>query len=356
MNQASYFSIRLREEHPYDYMQRWHVPYGVALRESVIAALTAGQDLPEDIPMLEAEFANGIIKLVDLRGIDLSGLAIGDVDLSYCCFDRANFSGSQFEGTHLQYSSMNDAKFSSAKWDRVQASPISACGASFNEATIQSSFLMHSDLEGANFYNAILRQTPFVGCMLGRAKLSAAAQHVQIDITQVILADEEELQRLAVLPNAIGLPWSASFGADNKNKPAVIPMTLHDAEKLAREIVNAWAMREMAIRNVSEVAFAMPPRSDDNAALDDMNRKLIDDVAEAFGVQEYSYKEVNCALGAGITAGIAAGVVGLVAPGIIRVAALISVMVIGGISTKNRISKKIGSALINYMKTRSPYK
>jgi uncharacterized protein YjbI with pentapeptide repeats len=354
MNQASYFSIRLREEHPYDYMQRWHVPYGVALRESIIAALTAGQDLPEDIPMLEAEFANGIIKLVDLRGIDLSGLAIGDVDLSYCCFDRANFSGSQFEGTHLQYSSMNDAKFNSVKWDRVQASPISACGASFNEATIQSSFLMHSDLEGANFYNAILRQTPFVGCMLGRAKLSAAAQHVQIDITQAILLDEEELQRLAVLSNLIGLPYSGGFKDDNKKKPVVnndSPITLHDAEKLAREIVNAWVMREIVNSRVGIAASAVPLGK---AYFGDINCKLIDDVAKAFGVQHYSYEEVNVALGTGI----AGKTTKPNKPTILNVRGFIPFLVglplfAMMISGTNR---ELGSALINYMKTRSPYK
>lgn len=206
MKPDEYFLIKVQDDFSQDFLQRWKTPAGQALENRIRLALTTGAGIPDDLAMLEATFANGTIKLADLRGIDLSDLSVGNVDLTYCCFDGANFAGTKFEGTCLQYSSMANAKFDAAEWNNVQASPISACGASFRSMHIQNSFLMRSDLDDVNFTGSLFEKTAFVGSRFGAAKLSNASYLADVDITQILLSSAWEKKRLTEMAGAIGAP------------------------------------------------------------------------------------------------------------------------------------------------------
>lgn len=89
--------------------------------------------------------------LVDLRGIELKNLQLADFDFSYCCFDNAILSSVEFNQTSLQYSSFNQATVKKSKFIEVQASPISAINAKFEDVVFDKGFFMHSDFRGTNF-------------------------------------------------------------------------------------------------------------------------------------------------------------------------------------------------------------
>lgn len=210
MKQPDYFLINLKVDRSIDIKMRWKSqPEWIALQEDIRSALSRGAELPDDLPMLEAEFGGGIIKLADLRGIDLSNLSIGHVDLAYCCFDDADFSATRFEGTYLQYSSMAYAWFDAANWNRVQASPISAICAIFGSAHIHNSFLMGSNLDSVNFHNATITNTALTGSELGWARLSDAAHLDKVDITAASFKFAQEIRRLLASGGVVGLPNEA---------------------------------------------------------------------------------------------------------------------------------------------------
>jgi uncharacterized protein YjbI with pentapeptide repeats len=207
MRQPDYFLINLKADQTIDLKTRWKTqPEWISLQETVRSALADGGGLPADLPMIEAEFGGGIIKLVDLRGIDLSNLSIGKIVLAYCCFDFADFAATRFESTYLQYSSMAEARFNSSNWNKVQASPISAIRASFVGAHIHKSFLMRSNLDGVIFRNSTITNTALTGSVLGSARLSGAEHLNKVDITEVSLDSEQEVAQLRTNCGVVGLP------------------------------------------------------------------------------------------------------------------------------------------------------
>jgi uncharacterized protein YjbI with pentapeptide repeats len=189
MAQLNYFLIRLLANQDSTLQSRWRTqPEWIERQEQIRTALGRGGELPTDLPIIKAQFGDGTIKMADLRGIDLSNLAIGAADLAYCCFDGANFSATRFDSTYLQYASMNDASLHCSNWNQVQASPISACRSAFTGAHIHDSFFMRSNLENANFANATITGTALSGSLLGAGNLTNAATLRNVDISDLLLA------------------------------------------------------------------------------------------------------------------------------------------------------------------------
>lgn len=100
--------------------------------------------------------------LVDLRGIELKNIQLADFDFAYCCFDNAILNSIEFNKTSLQYSSFNHASIKKSKFIDVQASPISAVNAKFEEVEFNNGFFMHSDFRGSSFVrcNVPVEQLP----------------------------------------------------------------------------------------------------------------------------------------------------------------------------------------------------
>lgn len=187
-----------------DLVDRWKSPEYAKLARAIREAIGKGEELPTNIPMVTATFADGAVDLADLRGIDLSSLALKGLDLSYCCFKGANFTGTKFVGTHVQYSSFENAKLDDVVWKEVQASPIFANSASFRSAHIENSFLMGASLNGAHFDDAKLTNTALVGSTFAHSSLDHASVLLSLDITETILTDSLLLRHS--LQEAIGQP------------------------------------------------------------------------------------------------------------------------------------------------------
>jgi uncharacterized protein YjbI with pentapeptide repeats len=180
------FSIKINEGSTLEQVtSRWSTDSFKDLQERVRQAIKCSSELPEDIPGIEAESAGGSMELLDLRGIDLSRMEIGEVDLSYCCFDGANFFKSRLERTHLQFSSFMSANFDRSTWKFVQASPIFANNASFKSANIDSSFLMRSSFIKAFFRLAQIHNVAFVGASLQISDLESTNSLSNVDIAGI---------------------------------------------------------------------------------------------------------------------------------------------------------------------------
>lgn len=85
-----------------------------------------------------------------MRCIDLKGLSFGDIDLSYCCFDGADFENCAFKETHFQYSTFRYANLANTDWTQVQASPVSLAYATLENSKLAKSFFMESDYTELN--------------------------------------------------------------------------------------------------------------------------------------------------------------------------------------------------------------
>lgn len=190
---------------------RWLSPEFSELTSAIRTAIRSGNELPEDIPLIDASWLGKTLKLADLRGIDLSGLTIGELDLTYCCFDEANFTETEFIGTYIQYSSFSNARLDKTTWESVQASPVDALGASFFRAFINNTFLMGSNLDGAKFEHAIIKKTALTGSNLKNSTIGKSKQLSEIDITQVILDDTAEVKKALASNNIKGLPYGINL-------------------------------------------------------------------------------------------------------------------------------------------------
>ncbi len=97
--------------------------------------------------------------VVDLRGIELKDINIGEYDFAYCCFDFAVFDKVSFDKTYLQYSSLNKVVAKNCNFKEVQASPISAVNANFENTVFENTPLFHSDFSGSKFDNVTMDET-----------------------------------------------------------------------------------------------------------------------------------------------------------------------------------------------------
>jgi uncharacterized protein YjbI with pentapeptide repeats len=228
---------------------RWKTSRFQALEVAVRQAVTRGEDIPADAPSIEVECDGANIQLVDLRGINLSGLTIGKVDLTYCCFDGADFQNSRFKGTLIQYSSFSDASLDGVEWDSVQASPISANRVSFRSARIRHSFLMRSSLTDAKFEDAEIENTALVGSLLGNSTLANAHKLSAVDISQVYLSSEAEevalLERDGVSGRPVILP----------SEPQRVSPVKHASLRMAKVGVNAAEFDRFIQSHISESTY-----------------------------------------------------------------------------------------------------
>ncbi|WP_197326701.1 pentapeptide repeat-containing protein [Ralstonia solanacearum] len=209
---AQYIATIDDEQSMQDLVDRWKSPELVKRAEAIRDAIIKGEDLPIEIPMVTANFGDTAVGLADLRGIDLSRLLIKGVDLSYCCFAGANFTGTKFIGTHIQYSSFENAKLDGVVWEEVQASPIFANRASFRSAHIDNSFLMGASLNGVDFDDATLTNTTLIGSTFENSSLDHAKVLLALDIAETVLTDSSLLHRS--LQDVIGEPrWTQDTNA-----------------------------------------------------------------------------------------------------------------------------------------------
>lgn len=91
------------------------------------------------------------VDLIDLRGIELKNIELKDFDFSYCSFDFSQLTNVTFTETSLQYSSFNNAVIKKSKFIDVQASPVSASHAKFEDVKFDKGFFMHSDFKNSSF-------------------------------------------------------------------------------------------------------------------------------------------------------------------------------------------------------------
>ncbi len=215
MDLAQFFSVRHEagEDHHASFeelTQRWH--RNLKVRDAVLHSIRAQESLPQHLAMLTFKTLHGEVKLVDLRGIDLSGERIGAVDLSYCCFDFARFDGARFEETHFQFSSFAFASFEKTSWIGVQASPVSAPRAKFIQAMIAKTFLMRSDLEGADLSNCNLTSTRLTGANLQGVLLPPPSETRAVEVSGALFTSTAETRA-----------WLESGGVSGK--PNMRPQT-----------------------------------------------------------------------------------------------------------------------------------
>lgn len=112
--------------------------------------------------------------------------------------------------------------------------------------------------------------------------------------------------------------------------------TLAEAEKKARQRVNAWTAGATAIGWVPGSMFVL--------AAGDV--KLCREVAECFGVEHWSAESVTAAIGASVTGKVIAGEALSLIPGF---GWAVKSVVAGG------ITKSVGEAIIKYFRSQSPY-
>lgn len=142
--------------------ERWQENDWSLLRFKLVANILANQDDLANFPKTEITAYGKIIKLLDFRCIDLKGLSIGEIDLSYCCFDGADFENCMFKETSFQYSTFRYANFANTQWNKVQASPVSLAYATLENAKLENSFFIGSDYAELNTEDIKLINTEFI--------------------------------------------------------------------------------------------------------------------------------------------------------------------------------------------------
>jgi CheY-like chemotaxis protein len=176
-----------------------------ALVSQVRSAMANGINLPPDIASVDVSSGDSNLKLLDLRGMDFRKMRIGKIDLSYCCFDFADFSEAIFEGTELQFSSLNYACMERAVMLSVQGAPLSAQHASFKAARIAESFLMHSDFDGADFSGIQIERVRFTGSNLQNVKFEDA--NIQdCEVSEALFSENATNHDLVVHQGFTGMP------------------------------------------------------------------------------------------------------------------------------------------------------
>lgn len=151
----------LRDSH--HLQNRWTLDKTELIRNCI----ELNKPIPSIFPNLTLSFFDSEKSdFLDLRGINLSDLTIGEVDLSYCILDYADISYCNLNQTKFQYSRMISVDFSHSYLEKIQMSPIDAMHAKFNNATINNSFLMASNLDFIEKDNLQLINTDINTCSL----------------------------------------------------------------------------------------------------------------------------------------------------------------------------------------------
>jgi len=119
-------------------------------------------------------------------------------------------------------------------------------------------------------------------------------------------------------------------------KERSVKKTLVEAEREARELVNAWS--------VGAAAVGWVPGS--MLALVGVDAKLVKDVAKAFGIDSYSIEEVSAVVGAVVVGKVIAAETLSLFPGVGWLAK-------SGIAAV--VIKSAGEAMIQHFKPKSPY-
>lgn len=94
--------------------------------------------------------------LYDIRGCNLSGSLLGELSLSECALDGADFTNCSLEKTMFQGSSASRASFANAKLYRTQMTPFFGEYVNFGGAMLQQAFIEYGKLPDSNFTSATL--------------------------------------------------------------------------------------------------------------------------------------------------------------------------------------------------------
>ena len=128
-----------------------------------------------------------------------------------------------------------------------------------------------------------------------------------------------------------------SLVATGEKRPAKSPISLADAEKKARNCVNAWAAAAAASHFIPGSSMAVLVAG---------NVKLHKDIAQCFGVDEWSTESLSAAVAASISTKMIAR------------EALSFIPILGGAIKAvgaGAIAKAAGDVVVTYFKSRSPY-
>src|SRR5882724_9044549 len=104
--------------------------------------------------------------VIDLRGVDLSKVDLSDRDLSNIDFSSSDLSGVDFSRSQLAladitgvvagHTNLMHCNLRRSKWRGSRLNYVRASGADFSRAELNGTALEHCDLQGANFYKAMI--------------------------------------------------------------------------------------------------------------------------------------------------------------------------------------------------------
>jgi uncharacterized protein YjbI with pentapeptide repeats len=118
-------------------------------------------------------------KLLMLKGSDLSGANLVEVDFSFTDLRNTNLLASNLEKAKLVRASLSGAKAKGTKFDRIEAyrtdfSQIDAEGATFASAEMQRSAFVVANLVNVNFAKAELGRAEFDGATISGSNFELA--------------------------------------------------------------------------------------------------------------------------------------------------------------------------------------
>ncbi len=133
------------------------------------------------------------VDIFDFRSVDISGLLVGELNFTYCCFDRALARGSSFSKTEFQESTARGSDFSESTFIELQMSRFFAAGASFRKCRFEGGFLRghharglmdgsgrplvggFNDFSDCDFREVVMNEVDLSYCDLARADFRGAS-------------------------------------------------------------------------------------------------------------------------------------------------------------------------------------
>lgn len=125
--------------------------------------------LAEGHDLKGADLAGASLRNVDFSGLDLASTFFEKADLT-----GANFSGANLEGAVFTEAVLDSADFSGVQLRKANLSKASLRGTRLDGATLGESPIIEADFSGASLRNIRLSKIPLIKCLLGGADFSGA--------------------------------------------------------------------------------------------------------------------------------------------------------------------------------------
>ncbi|HWR83729.1 MAG TPA: pentapeptide repeat-containing protein [Candidatus Deferrimicrobium sp.] len=143
--------------------------------DAVVTALRENNPLPDFVDSLRYTYRDDTILRADLRGIDLMGDSLGEVNLPHACMLFADLRYADLQGANLQRAVLARARLDSASLVGANLQ-----GANLKYADLQGAVLWNANLQGALLWNANLQGAHLLianlqGADLGNANLRGAS-------------------------------------------------------------------------------------------------------------------------------------------------------------------------------------